>query len=231
MKVGNFQKDNSNYNIKLGEKIIIKSNADLNNIKSNFILKNIFSFINEKSKLDIFKYNKNFQKKLNINIEDYKKISGKYIEGERNGYAKEYDDWDNLLFEGEYLNGKKNGKGKEYSGGYVEFEGEYKNGKRNGHGKEYYFDKLIFEGDYLNGKRNGKGKEYNNDDKLIFKGEYLNGERWNGQFYDNNNNTQYNLINGNGKVKEFSSYGQLYFEGEFRNGKKMENVKNMIMVD
>ena len=45
-------------------------------------------------------------------------------------------DW-GLKFEGEYLNGKKNGKAKEYNkDGKLEFDGEYLNGKRNGKGTE-----------------------------------------------------------------------------------------------
>ena len=40
---------------------------------------------------------------------------------------KENNGW--LKFEGEYLNGKRNGKAKEYDGDLI-FEGEYKNGKK-----------------------------------------------------------------------------------------------------
>ena len=35
-------------------------------------------------------YNKKLQKLFGVDIEDYKKISGKYKMGERNGKAKEY---------------------------------------------------------------------------------------------------------------------------------------------
>ena len=69
-----------------------------------------------------------------------------------------------LEFEGEYLNGEKHGRGKEYDNDYgnLKYEGEYLNGVRNGKGKEYHENgNLIFEGEYLNGERNGKGKEYN----------------------------------------------------------------------
>ena len=60
-----------------------------------------------------------------------------------------------MKFEGEYLNGQKNGKGKEYDNGKLIFEGEYLNGKIwNGIGKEYYYNgKLKFEGEYLNGQK------------------------------------------------------------------------------
>ena len=40
-----------------------------------YILKEIFSFLSEKQKLDLIIYNNNLQKKLDINIEDYKRIS------------------------------------------------------------------------------------------------------------------------------------------------------------
>ena len=59
-----------------------------------------------------------------------------------------------MIFEGEYLNGERNGKGKEYNDDKLLFEGEYLNGKRwNGKVNENNNDgKLIFEGEYLNGK-------------------------------------------------------------------------------
>ena len=94
----------------------IKSKIDIEkDIKSFYNLKNIFSFLSEKQKLNIIINNKHLQKKFDINIEDYKRISGRYKVGERNGKGKEYDiSTDVMLFEGEYLNGKRNGKGKEY---------------------------------------------------------------------------------------------------------------------
>ena len=137
----------------------------LENIKSSFFIKIIFSFLDEKTKLKLVKYNKSLQNNININLINYKILSGRYIVYEENGNIKEYSSYYNVLeFEGEYKNGKRNGKGKgkEYNtiDGKLEFEGEYKNGKRNGKGKEYdtIDGKLIFEGKYLNGKKNGKGK-------------------------------------------------------------------------
>ena len=73
-------------------------------------------------------------------------FEGEYLNGERNGKGKEYNDDGELKFVGEYLNGKIwNGKVKEYNyyNGKLEFEGEYLNGKKNGKGKEYYENKLI----------------------------------------------------------------------------------------
>ena len=141
---------------------------NIEDIKSSYIIKEILSFLYKKQLLDMIIYNKKLQKLFEVDIEDYKKISGKYMEGEKNGKGKEYElETNRLLFEGEYLNGKRNGKGKEYNyNDKLEFEGEYLNGKKNGKSKEYnYNGRLIFEGEYLNGRRNGKGKEYNYDGK------------------------------------------------------------------
>jgi len=161
----------------------------------------------------MMKYSNELQKAFLVNINDYKRISGKYKIIEKNGKGREYLINSNILiFEGEYLNGRRNGKGKEYfNNGKLKFEGEYLNGKKwNGNGfhiigikdfeikdgkgniKEYDSSSgaLIFEGKYLNGEINWKGKEYHNNEKLKFEGEYLNGER-----------------NGNGK--EYCELGDL----------------------
>jgi len=158
----------------------IKYTIDLRDIKSISITKIIVSFLPEKQKLNMIMYNKELQKIFFVDINDYKKISGKYKMGEKNGKGREYIiNTNRLIFEGEYLNWKKNGKGKEYYiDGKLKFKGEYLNGKKNGKGKEFYDDdndKVKFEGEYLNEERNGKGKEYYNDGKLKFEGEYLNG--------------------------------------------------------
>ena len=136
---------------------LIQSGFNLiNNIESFIIVKKLISLLENKTKLEIIKYNKKMQAKFELIIDDYKKESGRYIKGERNGKGKEYKLVNNqIVFEGEYLNGKRNGKGKEF----------------------YYTDKLKFEGEYLNGKRNGKGKEFYYTDKLKFQGEYLNGKK------------------------------------------------------
>ena len=127
-------------------------------------------------------YNKELQKKKGVNIEDYKKASGKWRIIEENGKGREYDlNTNELLFEGEYSNGKKNGKVKEYYySDILKFKGEYLNGKKwngkgynktlhaeyeikdgNGYIKEYFDNgKLEFEREYSNGERNGKVKEY-----------------------------------------------------------------------
>ena len=193
----------------------------LSNINSPFIMKKIFSQIHENIKLELIKYNKEFQKILNIDINNYKIFKGISIILESDEKGKEYDNYnDRIIFEGEYKNLKRNGKGKEYNFGKVTFEGEYLNNKRNGKGKEYnYKGELLFEGEYLNNKRHGKGKEYFSNGNIKFEGEYLNGRKWNGKGYDKNNQKSFEIENGKGHAKEYSYFGNyLEFEGEYLNG-------------
>ena len=173
----------------MSEKYLINKNS-INNIKSQYFLIFIFSFLDEKRKLEIIKYNKNLQNTLDIKLINYKFYKGTYIIYELNGKIKEYNgNTDKIKFEGEYLNGKRNGK--EYdSNGNLIFEGEYKNGLKwngkgydnnnnivyelkngNGYVKDYPDNcELMFESEYLNGKRNGKGKEYDSQGNLIYDG-------------------------------------------------------------
>ena len=101
-----------------------KSVINIRNIKSSFIIKKVFSFLNEKKKLNMIIYNKEFQKIISVNLKDYKEISGNYKIGEKNGKGKEFNFKGKLLFEGEYLNGKRNGGGIEYDYDKLIFEGE-----------------------------------------------------------------------------------------------------------
>ena len=102
------------------------------NIKSNYILKNLFQMLIKRRYLDLINYNKALQNSLKIDINDYKNTGKKIKIGKRNGFGKVYKlDKKILLFEGEYLNGRKSGKGKEYyENGNIKFEGEYLNGKK-----------------------------------------------------------------------------------------------------
>ena len=50
----------------------------LGNIKSSYIIKGIFLFLNEEQKLNLIIYNKKIQKILGVDIKNYKKKSGKY---------------------------------------------------------------------------------------------------------------------------------------------------------
>ena len=144
----------------------------LDSIKSIFILKDVFSFLNKKMKLKVIIYNKHLQKKLEVDLKNYKRISLKNKKGRKNGKT-------NIIFEGEYLNGQKwNGKVYEYDyNGTLIFESQYLNGRIDGKGKEYDSNgELIFEGEYFNRKRwNGRGKEYDSNGELIFEGEYFKG--------------------------------------------------------
>ena len=196
----------------------------LENIRSKYILKYLLSHIGEKKKLNLVKYNKNLQTKLNIKLLNYKIFSGNYttIIG-HNKNIKIYDAYkDNLVYEGEFSNGHKNGKGKEYDNNRLIFEGEYINGERNGYGKEYYDnEKLKFEGEYHYGIRNGKGKEYYKNGELKFEGEYINGKMYEGKIYDNKLKKIIELKQGKGVIKEYNDYYSLIiFEGEYLNGQK-----------
>ena len=87
----------------------------LGNIKSRYILNIIFSSINDERKLLLVKYNNKIKDRLNIDLINYKFLSGKYFIGKRNGKGKEYNRYnDELIFEGNYIDGKRNGYGKEY---------------------------------------------------------------------------------------------------------------------
>ena len=93
-----------------------KHTAKLGNIKSNYVLKIIFSFLKEKKKLKTIIYNYELQKRIGYNIENYKKCSGILKVQLENGNVQLYIlDTNILIYEGGYLNNKKNGKGKEYN--------------------------------------------------------------------------------------------------------------------
>ena len=84
----------------------------INNVKSSYFLRVLFSFTNEKQKLKLIKYNKSLQRNIDINLINYKIFSGRYIIYEQNGNGKECDYDSHIIYEGEYLNGARNGKGK-----------------------------------------------------------------------------------------------------------------------
>ena len=52
--------------------IKVQSNTDFNNIKSTYIFKKIFNNLHKKKILDLIKYNKKIQKRLNITINENK---------------------------------------------------------------------------------------------------------------------------------------------------------------
>ena len=205
----------------------------LDKIRASKILKICFNMLNETIKYKLIKYTKRLQNKIDINLTNYIKFSGRYVIYLTDKKAREYDSYtDELLYEGEYLKGERSGKGIEYlkwTYHNLSFAGEYSKGKRNGKGQE--FDKIgrfIFKGKYINGKRNGKGKEFgvdeNNYGEVIFRGEYLNGKRHGkGIEIDENKEIRFEgeYLNGekNGKGKEYNNdNNELIFKGEYLNG-------------
>ena len=71
-------------------------------IKSKYVLETIFLFIDIKQRLNLIIYCKNIQNKINIDTEDYKKVSKKYLIKGKNGEVKIYTlDKNILLYEGE----------------------------------------------------------------------------------------------------------------------------------
>ena len=178
----------------------------LDNIKSCFFMKVIFSYLDENRILKLVTYNKNLQSIIDIKLINYKILSDKYKKVETNGRIKEFFRCnDKIAYEGEYLNGKRNGKGKEYN----------KKGQ------------LIYEGEYSNGKRHGKGKEYWNtyDFILIFEGKFSNGHKWDGKEYfkyiDGKEEIISEMKNGQGFIKKYYEYRNdvSQIEGEYKNGK------------
>ena len=80
-------------------------------------------------------------------------------------YIKEYFSNGKVKLEGKYINGVKHGFFKEYNIEYIEIQLlESKTIEKS----EFYY--LEFEGQYINGERNGKGKENNIRNILEFEG-------------------------------------------------------------
>ena len=200
----------------------MSGNLTIFDIKSRYIIKDIFSNLDERKQLELILYNKKLENILNVDIETFKKISGILKIAPKNGAGKEYILGTNkLIFEGEYINKKRSGYGKEYDKfGYIKYEGKFLNGKRNGAGKEYYNDDVIFEGEFLEGKKNGKGVEYYDNYQIKYEGEYKNGKKWDGIGYSDSGKEMYILKNGSGYVKEYNDFGTLIFEGEYLNSKE-----------
>ena len=177
--------------------------------------------------------------------ENFLLYEGRYLNGKRNEYGKEYYNNGKLKFIGAYRNIKKwegkgydrrnkvvyklkNGAGlvKEYNKmNFITFEGEYANGEKNGKGKEYRYNGksniLKYEGEYLNGKRNGRGKKYNKDGELKFEGLYLYGFKLKGKLYVNNR-IEYDgnfLYDKKWNGKEYDELGNVIYEiinGKFK---------------
>ena len=69
----------------------------LKNSKSIYFIKRLFTFVDEKDKLNIIKYNKNMQNILDISLINYKFFSDRYIIFEKNGKGKEYNNYNDTL--------------------------------------------------------------------------------------------------------------------------------------
>ena len=57
---------------------LINSINKLKNLKSDYFIQKFFDYMLERKRLDIIKYNKNIQKRINIDINNYKEYSEKY---------------------------------------------------------------------------------------------------------------------------------------------------------
>ena len=71
----------------------VKSKANLENIKSDYMLKNLFNIMKKNISFKIVKYNKKLQKRLNLNFNSYKDYSQLYspIEIEIKIWENQYD--------------------------------------------------------------------------------------------------------------------------------------------
>ena len=131
----------------------------LENIKSKYLVRLLFTFLLHKRILRIARHNKQLQEKLDINLIFYKNMTHKYIIYEKDGIGKEYNLEGKLLYKGQYHEGERNGKGEEYYLSHIRYKGEYKDGKRNGYGEENKGEH-TFKGEFKNEKYwNGKYKE------------------------------------------------------------------------
>ena len=50
----------------------------LKNVKASYFLRVLFSYMDEKQKLELIKYNKSLQENINISLINYNYFSGKY---------------------------------------------------------------------------------------------------------------------------------------------------------
>ena len=222
--------------------------TQINNIKSIYIFKKVFSFLEEKTKLLLLNHNKKIQNILKIDIESFKKVSQRYRIIFESGTGLEFlINTNYLIFEGEYKDGKKHGRGYEYYYNKdLSLDEEYLNWQKKEKNKniDYFKGNLKFKGQYFKGKiisgkgydnkgnwvlgiENEKGEERYKNDNLQFEGEYKNGKRWNGKGYDYDGNEVFEIENGKGKIYNYDGF--LIFEDEYlyglKNGKGKEYGK------
>ncbi|MDR2084010.1 MAG: hypothetical protein LBP67_03345 [Bacteroidales bacterium] len=103
-----------------------------------------------------------------------------YVNGNKNGISKWYNNEGKLLAEYSYSNGRFQGKNiLYYDNGKKMSEEEYNNDVPVGTYKEYFDDGVTLKltGEYNNsGKRNGEWTEYNKGGQVVGKKKYVNGE-------------------------------------------------------
>ena len=85
MGIGNSKNNNQK------SKEIIRGTPIINNINSSYILKQIFSLLEEKKKLKTIMYNKKIQKNIDICIANYKFFHLSFVKAKK--IIEEYDNY------------------------------------------------------------------------------------------------------------------------------------------
>ena len=100
----------------------MKSENKFENINSNYFLLKVFDFLKRKKLLEIVKINQNLQKRLNININDYKDLYFSPIEIELNFVENKYGKFIRIpRKEKEYFHIYFNNSNEEINRGYLKF--------------------------------------------------------------------------------------------------------------
>ena len=82
----------------------------LRKIRSSYFTETILEFTEEKTKLNLLKYNKLLQNIVDLKHINYRILSRKYIIIEKRDFGKIYDDYNyQKLYEGEIINGERSG--------------------------------------------------------------------------------------------------------------------------
>ena len=118
------------------------------------------------------------------------KYVGEYKDGKRHGQGT-FTHTDGGKFVGEWKDDKPNGQGTftHYTG--KKYVGEWKDGKPNGQGTTTFLDGGKYVGEYKDGRMNGQGTFTHGKGKYEgqkYVGEYKDDKRWNGIYYDKNEN-------------------------------------------
>ncbi len=113
----------------------------------------------------------------NANIKGKKKYAGSFVNGLYNGEGIKYNNTNgNIQYKGNYSNDKLNGYASEYNeAGELIFDGKYLNNSKCGKGTEYDNGKVIFNGEFLNDTYHGVGTRYNKTGFSLGTYNYKNG--------------------------------------------------------